>query len=107
MVKCQTAVASITNGTGTGSVATLSRQWNVSYTYIVLWVVTIRILGVEGAGRLSKLMHATTSISLILEAAGAAIIGGTEGTRFPNILVGGRKGKCSPTDCPFSKIFRT
>jgi len=95
VVKCQTAVASITNGTGTGSVATLSRQWNVSYTCVVLWVVTIRILGVEGAGRLSKLVHATTSISLILEA-GAAIIGGTEGTRFPNILVGGTQREMFP-----------
>ena len=24
-------------------------------------------------------------------------------TRPPNIFVGGRKGKCPPTDCPFSK----
>ena len=32
---------------------------------------------------------------------------GTEGHVSPNILVGGRKGKCPPNDCPFSKIFRT
>jgi len=32
---------------------------------------------------------------------------GDGGKRPPNILVGGRKGKCPPTDCPFSKIFRT
>jgi len=43
---------------------------------------------------------------LLCDGAGAAIIGGG-GTRPPNILVGGRKGKCPPADGPFSKIFRT
>ena len=38
---------------------------------------------------------------------GAAIIAGTGGTRPPTFWLGGRKGKCPPTDCPFSKIFRT
>jgi len=33
---------------------------------------------------------------------------GTGGhTRPPTFWLGGRKGKCPPTDCPFSKIFRT
>jgi len=34
-------------------------------------------------------------------------MGDGKDTSPPNILVGGRKGKCLPTDCPFSKIFRT
>jgi len=39
---------------------------------------------------------------------GAAIIGGTGGHVLPNILVGGdAKVNVPPTDCPFSKIFRT
>ena len=37
----------------------------------------------------------------------AAIIEWTGGTRPPTFWFGGRKGKCPPTDCPFSKIFRT
>jgi len=39
---------------------------------------------------------------------GAAIIGGRGDTSPPNILVGGdAKVNVPPTDCPFSKIFRT
>ena len=39
--------------------------------------------------------------------AGAMIISGTEGTHPPTFWFGGCKGKCPPTDCPFSRIFRT
>jgi len=35
---------------------------------------------------------------------GAAIIGGTGGHVPPTFWLGGRKGKCPPTDCQFSKI---
>jgi len=44
----------------------------------------------------------TNGIRELYTTSGAAIIGGTGGTRPPNILVGGRNGKCPPTDCPFS-----